>query len=174
MSSEESRSDHGPGRTASDPLTGVFLTLRDAWLAGVATLDSAGPRPTMSGRAGRSSTGSEAGSVAAELAVPVAQAMMIGVGRSMSYWLSLAQILATHQARSIRAVAAPAGGGSVGSERLAIADELRAMLREVGDLTTREARVLQSQLDALSESLAQNLQQPDPAAPHRRRWRAKT
>jgi hypothetical protein len=173
MSSAESQSGHGPGRTTRDPLTGVFVAMQDAWLAGIATLEGAGRRPTTAEEAGHSATGGEAVSMAAELAVPVGRAMMIGLGRSVSYWLSLAQILATHQARSIRAVTAPASDGSAESQSLAITEEVRAVLREVGDLTTRQARILQSEFDALSESLAQSLQQPDPSAPHRRRWRAK-
>src|SRR4051794_23954086 len=120
MSSAEPRSDQGPGRIAPDPLTGVFAAMRDAWLAGIATLESAGQRQTMSEGAEHSAMGGEAVSMAAELAVPVGRAMMIGVGRSVSYWLSLAQILTTHQARSVRAVTAPASDGRAESERLAI------------------------------------------------------
>jgi hypothetical protein len=64
-------------------------------------------------------------------------------------------------------------GNTAGSERLVAADRLRALLREVGDLATREARILQNDLSALDESLAQSFQQPEPSGSYRRRWRAK-
>jgi hypothetical protein len=65
----------------------------------------------------------------------------------------------------------PAGAAAAGSEGLVAADELRALLREVGDLASREARLLQNELAALDESLAQSLQ---PSGDYRRRWRGKT
>jgi hypothetical protein len=100
--------------------------------------------------------------------------MMIAANRSVSYWLNLAQILADHQAQSIQALGAEGIDGSVaGSERLVAVDELRALLREVGDLATREARLLQSEFATLAESLAQSFQSSDQSGPYRRRWRSK-
>jgi hypothetical protein len=64
-------------------------------------------------------------------------------------------------------------GSVAGSERLVTVDELRALLREVGDLATREARILQNELSALDESLAQTFQQPEQSGSYRRRWRSK-
>jgi hypothetical protein len=64
-------------------------------------------------------------------------------------------------------------GSPVGAERHMVADGLRAMLREVGDLATREARILQNELSALDESVAKTLQQPELSGSYRRRWRAK-
>jgi hypothetical protein len=64
-------------------------------------------------------------------------------------------------------------GTAPGSERLVAADELRALLREVGDLATREARILQNELSALDESLAKSVQQPDLSGSYNRRWRTK-
>ena len=60
-----------------------------------------------------------------------------------------------------------------GAERLIAADELRSLLREVGDLATREARILQNELSILDESLAQSFQQPDLSGSYNRRWRSK-
>jgi hypothetical protein len=47
------------------------------------------------------------------------------------------------------------------------------LLREVGDLATREARILQNELSTLDESLAQDFQQPDLSGSYNRRWRSK-
>jgi len=172
MSSIESGPDHGAGRPARDPFAGAFVAMQDAWLAGIAAMESASRTVAVDGNAAPPTMGGQTGSIAAELALPVGRAMMIAANRSVSYWLNLAQILASHQATSVRSVVTALDAGA-GSEHLAAADELRAVLREVGDLTTREARILQSELGALSESLAQSLQQPDLSAPYRRRWRAK-
>ena len=47
----------------------------------------------------------------------------------------------------------PVEGSAPGSERFIAADELRALLREVGDLATRKARIFQKELSTLDESL---------------------
>ncbi|QHO78308.1 hypothetical protein ACH79_42710 [Bradyrhizobium sp. CCBAU 051011] len=118
--------------------------------------------------------GGQENSVATDFVVPMSHAMMIAANRSASYWFGLAQILASHQARFAQAVGVNAADGRAsGAERLLAADELRALLREVGDLAVREARILQSELSNLDERLAQNFQQPDLCGSYRRRWRSK-
>jgi hypothetical protein len=111
---------------------------------------------------------------AADLLLPIGHAMMIAANRSVSYWLGLVQIFESHQASLAQVVSKEAIEGSApGPERLIAADELRALLREVGDLVTREARILQNELSILDETLAQGLQQPDPSGSYHRRWRSK-
>jgi hypothetical protein len=111
---------------------------------------------------------------AADLLLPIGQAMMIAANRSVSYWLGLAQIFESHQATLVQAIGVKAIDGHVaGPERRVTADTLRALLREVGDLATREARLLQNELSALDENLVQTFQQPEPSGSYRRRWRAK-
>ena len=200
----------GPGRSAHDPLTGIFMLMRDAWLAGVGLRENMtvppaagspgagllgatllGPMIGMLGAMadlaaanrqrfaqpsadGGSPPGGQESSVTTDFAVPMGHAMMIAANRSASYWFGLAQILASHQASLAQAVGVNATDGHAsGSERLLAADELRALLREVGDLAVREARILQSELSNLDESLAQNFQQPDLPGSYRRRWRSK-
>ena len=202
----------GPGRSAHDPLTGIFMAMRDAWLAGVGLRENMTVQPAagnpgagllgatllgpMIGMLGAmadlaaanrqrfdqssaegaigSPPGGQENSVATDFVVPMGHAMMIAANRSASYWFGLAQILASHQARFAQAVGVNAADGRAsGAERLLAADELRALLREVGDLAVREARILQSELSNLDESLAQNFQQPDLSGSYRRRWRSK-
>jgi hypothetical protein len=198
MSKAESNNSNRLGRSGHDPVTGVFLAMRDAWLEGIAAMASAS-RPSAVGsnsgaglpgeamigmlgamadlaigKAANSTMGEQDSERAADLMVPMGHAMIIGANRSVSYWVSLAQILARHQANAVRTVGVKAvGAGVAGSEHFVARDDLRALFREVGDLTTREARLLQHELGVLSESLMQTLQQPDPSAPYRRRWRAK-
>ncbi len=109
-----------------------------------------------------------------DLLQPMGQALMIAANRSLSYWLGLAQILENHQMTLAQVVSLDAIDGRTGrSGRLAVADRLRGLLRDVGDLATREARILQNELNALDESLAQSLQQPEQSSSYQRRWRAK-
>ena len=126
------------------------------------------------GAATRSPPGGQHDPIAADFLLPMGQAMMIAANRTVSYWFGLAQIFESHQAGLAQVIGVEAIDGSVaGSERLVAADELRALLREVGDLATREARILRNELSALDENLAQTFQQPDLSGSYRRRWRSK-
>jgi hypothetical protein len=213
MSNAEGSFGSGSGRSRHDPVTGIFIAMRDAWLAGIALKENlsgqsmaggnpgaASPAATLlgpmigvlgamadlaaancrrferpsAGPAAHSPPGGRDDPVAADFLLPMGQAMMIAANRSVSYWLGLAQIFESHQARLAQVVGVEAIDGSVaGSERLVTADELRALLREVGDLATREARILQNELSILDESLAQTFQQPELSGSYRRRWRSK-
>ncbi len=218
MSNAEGSFGSGSGR-GSDPVTAIFMAMRDAWLAGSAALKenvsgqgmpggnpgAASPAASLLGpmigmlgavadmaAAGRqhfeqpgakaatdSAHGSTPGvqgdpAAAADLLLPIGHAMMIAANRSVSYWLGLAQIFESHQAKLAQVVGLEAAEGSPpGSERLVAADELRALLREVGDLATREARILQNELSTLDESLAQSFQPPDSTGTYHRRWHTK-
>jgi hypothetical protein len=109
-----------------------------------------------------------------DLLLPIGHAMMIAANRSVSYWLGLVQIFESHQAKLAQVVGVEAIEASApGAEHLIAADELRALLREVGDLATREARILKNELSILDESLAQGFQQPDLSGSYSRRWRSK-
>ena len=54
-----------------------------------------------------------------------------------------------------------------------LADELRALLREAGEVAMQEARRLESELEQISEAIARAMEQPDDPAAYRRRWKAK-
>ncbi len=100
--------------------------------------------------------------------------MLIAANRALSYWLGLAQIFESHQARLSQVVSLEATDGRAsGAERLVATDELRALLREVGELAVREARILQGELSDLDERLAQTFQRPGLSGSYRRRWRSK-
>jgi hypothetical protein len=203
----------GPGQSAHDPLTGILMAMRDAWLAGLGFRENMSAQSAVGGNPGAglpgttllgpmigmlgamadlaaanrqridqpsageaigSPPGAQENSVATDFVLPMGHAMMIAANRSVSYWIGLAQIFESHQARLAQVVGVEATSGRAsGSERLVAADELRALLREVGDLAVREARILQSELSNLDESLAQTFQQPDLPGSYRRRWRSK-
>ena len=160
------------GQSDRDPVTGLFAAVRDAWLA-LATANGCGFVNPGEGAAADLPPGYHQSSIGADFLLPMGQAMMIAGNRSFSYWLNLAQILGNYQAKSIQALGAEAGGGAAGSERLVAVDDLRALLREVGELATREARFLQNEFDILAEGLAQSHQPSNHFGPYRRRWRSK-
>jgi hypothetical protein len=212
MSNADGSFGSGSGQSGRDPVTGIFMAMRDAWLA-VAPRESMTGRPVPGGnpqaasaaasllgpmigmlgamadlssasrqRFDQPGAGAAAGPApgghsdpsAADFLVPIGSAMMIAANRSVSYWLGLAQIFESHQAKLAQVIAAePIAPSAPGSERLVAADELRALLREVGDLAIKEARILQNELNTLDESLAQSFQQPDASGSYHRRWRAK-
>jgi hypothetical protein len=181
MSNAEDIFGFGSWRSGHDPVTGFFLAMRDAWMTGAGLKESRSGQSMPSGNPRtappvatllRPAGGREPAAV--DLLLPMGEAMMIAANRSVSYWLGLAQIFESHQATLVQAIGVKAIDGHVaGSERLATADMMRAVLREMGDLATREARLLQSELSALDESLVQTFQQPEPSGSYRRRWRAK-
>jgi hypothetical protein len=211
MSNAQGIFGSGSGRSGHDPVTGILIAMRDAWLAGMALKENMSGQSMAGGNPGAAlpaatllgpmigvlgamadlaaanrqrfdqpsagaatHSGGQHDPIAADFLLPVGQAMMIAANRSVSYWFGLAQIFESHQARLAQVVGVEAIDGSVaGSERLFAADELRALLREVGDLATREARILQNELSALDENLAQTFQQPELSGSYRRRWRSK-
>jgi hypothetical protein len=197
MSNEEGIFGSGSGRSGHDPVTGIFIAMRDAWLAGISVKENASGQTSAGGNPGAAFPAATLlgpmigvlGAMAdlaaanrqrfdqpsaADFLLPMGHAMMIAANRSVSYWFGLAQIFENHQAVLARVVGVEAINGSVaGSGRLVTADELRALLREVGDLATREARILQAELSTLDESLAQTFRQPELPGSYRRRWRSK-
>lgn len=166
--SDRSRSDH-------DLVTGLCAAMRDAWLgaSGQSTANWRRFADAAGKAAAHSPPGGQQHLVAADFVLPMGHAMMIATSRSLSFWLNLAQIVGTYQAKSIHAVSAEGIGSSAGLERLVAADELRGLLREVGDLATREARLLQSEFGILAESIAQSLQPSGQSGSYHRRWREK-
>jgi hypothetical protein len=151
------------------PMIGMLGAMADLAAANRRRFDQPSPGAEIG-----SPPGGHESSVATDFVLPMGHAMMIAANRSVSYWLGLAQILESHQAGLTQVVGAEAAnGGAPGSERLVVADELRALLREVGDLAVREARILQSELSHLDERLVQTFQQPDPSRSYHRRWRGK-
>jgi hypothetical protein len=203
MSNAEDIFGFGFGRAGHDPVTGFFLAMRDAWMTGTGLKESDGGQSMPGGKPGpaspvavmlrpmitalgamadlaaanrqgfgRPSSGATHPSpdggreaAAADLLLPMGQAMMVAANRSVSYWLGLAQIFESHQATLVHGIGV--------KEPLMTADALRALLRQVGDLATREAGLLRSELGALDENIVRTFQQPGSSGSYRRRWRAK-
>jgi hypothetical protein len=104
----------------------------------------------------------------------MAGALMVAMTSTLRYWRDLAGIYSKHQTTLMRATAGRMMTSSIlseGDSRLLV-DELRAFLREVGQVAVQEGRRLENELEQISETLARRMEQPDQAT-YRRRWKAK-
>jgi hypothetical protein len=109
-----------------------------------------------------------------DVSSPVAHALMVGVTSTLRYWRGLAGVYAKHQSILMQVAAGRTMVPSMRSEaenRLLV-DELRAFLREVGEVAMQEARRLEGELEQIGDTLAHGKGQPEPSAAYRR-WKAK-
>ena len=109
-----------------------------------------------------------------DLSSVLVQTWLICAMSTLRYWRDLTEVYARHQPMLIRSVARrpPPQPSIPKSEDRVLADELRACLREIGDVAVREARRLQRELERIGEGVAGGLQ-PEPAEFYQRRWKAK-
>jgi ElaB/YqjD/DUF883 family membrane-anchored ribosome-binding protein len=106
----------------------------------------------------------------------IAQAYGAATVSLIRYWSILAELQLRYQRILMQAAAASARKQTAGppTECRMLADEVRAFLREIGDAATQEARRLQQELEAISESVARAADQATPSQPqHRRRHAVK-
>ena len=99
----------------------------------------------------------------------VTQAGAIAAASALRYGRALAEIQTRYQAVLMRALLEQAPLEQGGADQRALADELRAWLREIGETANQEARRLQSELDRLSELVAQIIAVGTPAPPRQHR-----
>jgi len=98
------------------------------------------------------------------------QTWTVAACSGLRYLARLAQMYGEHQAGLLQALMS---GGLSGDERRAMIDELRGYVRELGDVSLQEARLLQWELERLSHGLAAGVGPDAAPAQHRRHWRAK-
>ena len=104
-----------------------------------------------------------------DLAPVVGRAMLAAAGSSARYWRDLAALCGRHPACLAQLAGTPPAPDTE-QARIA-ADDLRALLREAGDIATLEVLRLQQEFLALDEAVAARMSATD-AGPVRR-WRAK-
>jgi hypothetical protein len=121
-------------------------------------------------RAGSAATDASMAEDSSDIASFLGQTWMVAASSGFRYWRRLAEMYGEHQAGLLQALTS---GGLSEDERRAMIDELRAYVRDLGDVSLQEARVLQSELERLSHGLAAGSGLGSEHAPHRRRWRAK-
>jgi hypothetical protein len=104
----------------------------------------------------------------------MARASVIASVGGFRYWRKLAQIHAARQSNILRTLSAGAGDPNGSEEaRRALAEEFRAYLREIGDISLQEARAFQSELEKLAADLTTAGGVGDESSEYRRRWKAK-
>jgi hypothetical protein len=110
-----------------------------------------------------------------DVSSPMAHALMVGVTSTLRYWRGLTGVYARHQGVLMQAAARRTMVPSVKleAENRLLVDEVRAFLREVGEVAMQEARRLESELEQIGDTLAHGNEQPEPSAAYRRRWKAK-
>jgi hypothetical protein len=110
----------------------------------------------------------------------VTQAAVVAASSAFSYWRQLMEISARHQAGFVAAMGDMASEtGIVANQSMPdeqtrqLTEELRAYLREVGEVAVQEARTLQIELERVGEEVARTAAPFGPSAPYQRRWKAK-
>jgi len=111
----------------------------------------------------------------ADLAPLMAQVAVVAAGSTLNYWRGLAEVYGRHQATMLDWWARRAMSQTpvTEAERRLMAEELRAFLREAGEVALREARILETKLDQIGEAVASATDQPDPSSPNQRHWTVK-
>jgi hypothetical protein len=175
----------GAGAEAGDGLSEFASMLTSACALGSAIMNSIANRPDRERaaagfapliesfqRAGAGSAGTDASMAqdGADIASFLGQAWMIAASSGLRYWWRLAEMYGERQAGLLQALMSSRLSED---ERRAMVDELRAYVRDLGDVSLREARVLQSELERLSHGLAAAAGLGAEHTQHRRRWRAK-
>jgi len=110
-----------------------------------------------------------------ELSSLMMQTWLICATSALRYWRDLADVYARYQpalTRSAAPRATPQPSTPEASEDRVLADEVRACLREIGDVALREARRLQTELERIGEAVARGLE-PGRSEFYQRRWKAK-
>jgi hypothetical protein len=125
-----------------------------ASVAGLAQSDKAGKAVDMSGL--------------------VAQAYLVAMASGLRYWSKLAQTYGAHQSSILRSLLTRISEPDLGeADGAALAEEIRTYLREIGDVSTQEARLFQAELERIAAELANAAGNAADSAQYRRRWKAK-
>jgi hypothetical protein len=182
-----------------DPLIAFAAAVRDMWALGASTLETALAQTQPDGAAAslrpcvdqmlRAATAfrdlTEAGAVPGlgrpassgtpgDVASLAAQACLIAGMGGLRYWRKLAQTYGAHQAAILQSLSTSVNApGPSEEERRVLTDELRAYLREIGDVSVQEARAFQSELEKLAAEVATAAGNSDASPDYRRRWKAK-
>lgn len=157
-----------------DPFGAIAEALRDSWALGMSAVESvlaqgAGaasgdPPGTSFGGAGKQ----------AEMVSLIAQSYLIVASSGLRYLSRVAQTYGAHQT-GIMSSFVRAGAGKQFSEddRRALTENIRAYLREMGDVAQQEARILQVELEKVGEGLARAADEGAGTPTHQRHWKAK-
>jgi hypothetical protein len=166
-------SNPGSSDPSVDPFGAVAAALRDSWALGLSAVEALaqGAEGIASGDSG-GATGDFGKQT--EMVSLVAQSYLVAATSGARYLSKVAQIYAAHQADILSSLMGSGAGRPFSQhERRAMTDNIRAYLREVGDVAQQEARILQVELEKVGEGLARAADEAGTAPGHQRHWKAK-
>jgi hypothetical protein len=194
-------SDAGDQVDRNDPLLGMAAAVRDVWMLGASAIggmlaqgNAANGSPASAyfqqllppasafrdliaaniGAWPRGLGGPTNGGHWSDVAALAIRAEVAATVSGLRYWSKLAQIYGTHQVNIARSLSASVSDPTrADKERLVLIDEVRAYLREVGDLSVQEARALQSELEKLAAEAAAAASGAEGTSEYKRRWKMK-
>jgi len=153
--------DAGSGRETGDPALSLMAAVRDAWALSMSIMQTlaqqtggATARPGQEAVAefDPEATTLDSGDIPQEgdLSSVLIQTWLICATSTLRYWRDLTEVYARYQPMLMRSVALrpTAQPSAPKSEDRVLADELRACLREIGDVAVQEARRLQGRARA--------------------------
>jgi hypothetical protein len=157
-----------------DPLGALAAALRDSWALGMTAVEKVlaqgpegmgfGDPVTFTGDAGKQT----------EMMSLIAQSYLVAASSGLRYLSRVAQTCAAHQTGILSSLVGSRAGGQVSEEdRRALTENIRAYLREMGDVAQQEARILQVELEKVGEGLARAADAGGVTPPHQRHWKAK-
>ena len=96
-------------------------------------------------------------SQAADLYPALLQAGMVSTASSLRYWNALLSLMLRYDANVLQILSShfTDNTGTTHQVDRVVADQLRALLREIGDTASKESRILQRDLEKVSELIAQ-------------------
>jgi hypothetical protein len=191
----------GHAKGGGDPILAFAGAVRDFWLLGASAVESAlaqGKAKDLSASvapsveqmlhavdAFREMTAANINAVAgmrssedagksADMASLVTQAYSVAAMGAVRYWRRVAETYGAHQGAILRSLSTSTSDPSKAPEmQNALTDEVRAYLREIGDVSVQEARAFQCELEKLAADMANAAGATDSSSEYRRRWKAK-
>ena len=191
------------GPENDDRLLALATSVRDFWLLGASALENALAGANSSDQSAPSyldemlrtaaafhssavqpsgSENSEGPGKTAEMVSFMTQLYLVAAAGGLRYWRKLLQTHSAHQAAILRSLAAAEGDAKAAAEGDArpfhehdrvLADEIRAYLREIGEVSVQEARAFQVALEKVGEEMASGEETAENSPEYRRRWKAK-
>jgi hypothetical protein len=179
---------------SDDRLLALTTAVRDFWLLGASALESALAGANSSDQSAPSyldemlgtaaafrstiqpgsSENSRGPGKAAEMAPFMSQFYLVAAAGGLRYWRKLLQTHSAHQAAILRSSAAAERDAKPSDKHdRVLADEIRAFLREIGEVSLQEARAFQVELEKLSAEMASGEEAAENSPEYRRRWKAK-
>jgi len=193
---DQTRSGLGMSDSQSDDrLLALTTAVRDFWLLGASALENVLAGANSSDQSAPSyldemlrtaaafrsravrpsgSENSQEPGKAAEMASFMAQLYLVAAAGGLRYWRKLLQTHSAHQAAILRSLAAAEGDAKrSGRHDGVLADEIRAYLREIGEVSLQEARSFEVELEKLGAEMASGGETAENSPEYRRRWKAK-